>query len=163
MAQGTRIRAEELAAQYEAVNDAIVETVSECTAEQWQRVTASEGWPVGVVAHHVSQVQGLFVRVLAGLSSAESSLIALTMKDINENNARHARDFAGVGKPETLEALRENGAALERQIRGLDNEQLAQRAFVIDGQELNGDQVIEFGVIGHFREHLESMRDTTGR
>jgi uncharacterized damage-inducible protein DinB len=162
MAQGTQIRVEELAAQYEAVNDAIVDTVSGCTAEGWQRVTASEGWPVAVVAHHVTQVQGFFVTVLAGLSSAESSIMAVTMQDINENNARHARDFAGVGKSETLDALRENGAALKRLILDLDDEKLALGAFVIDGQELNGEQVIEFGLIGHFHEHLGSIRATIG-
>jgi hypothetical protein len=162
MVQETHTRAKELAAQFETVNDAIIDTVSGCTAEQWQRLTASETWPVGVVAHHVSQVQGFFAGVLAGLSAGETSPVALRSEDIDENNARHARDFVDVGQPETLAALRENGAALSRQIRGLDDDLLARGAFALDGQELTAAQVIELGVIGHFQEHMKSIRQTIG-
>ncbi|MGI8688130.1 MAG: hypothetical protein ACR2M3_06080 [Thermomicrobiales bacterium] len=45
-------RAEELAAQFEAVNDEVIAMVTGCTDEQWRRPCASEGWSVGVVAHH---------------------------------------------------------------------------------------------------------------
>jgi hypothetical protein len=160
MAQGTRTRADELAAQFEAVNNEIVDVVSGCSADQWQRLTESEKWPVGVVAHHVSQVQGFAAGALAGLTAAETPPVALTGQGIEENNARHARDFAGVGQPETLAALRENGAALARAIRGLDSEHLARSAFAFDGQELTAEQVVEGAVIGHFQEHLESIRAT---
>lgn len=158
MAQGTTTRAEALAAQFVAINDAIIDAVSNSSADQWQRATASESWSVGVVAHHVLAVQHFFSGILNGLSAGETRLVPLTSQEVDENNARHAREFAGVDKQETLLALRESGRELWGTISGLDDTQLARIVFVIDGQELTAEQVIEFGLIGHFQEHLASIR-----
>ena len=45
-------RAEQLAAQFETVNDEVIALVTECTDEQWRQPCASEEWSIGVVAHH---------------------------------------------------------------------------------------------------------------
>jgi uncharacterized damage-inducible protein DinB len=158
--QGTLTRAEELAAQFEAVNDAIIASIAGTSAEHWQRVTASERWPVGVVAHHMLEVQRFFAGVLAGLSSDEVPLATLTSQFVDANNARHAREFAGVGKQETVDALQESGTNLTGLIRELDEQQLGRVAISFDEQPLTAEQLIQFALIGHFQEHLESIRTT---
>jgi uncharacterized damage-inducible protein DinB len=160
MAQGTVTEAQQLAAQVDAVNDAIVDVVASATPEQWRRVTGSEEWPAGVVAHHVAEVQRFLAGVIDSLSRDEATPVTLRSADVEANNARHAAEFTEVGKAETLDALRENGAALAERIRGLDDDQLARVAFVFDGQELTAEQVVAFAAIGHFQEHLKSLRQT---
>lgn len=158
----TITRAEDLAAQLEAINDGVMAEVSASGEEAWRRVTENEGWPVGVVAHHIASVQRFFAGVLAGLASGARAP-ALSNADVDENNARHAREFAGVGRPETMVALRVNSAELLEVIRGLSDDDLARTALIVDGQELTGAQVIELGLIGHLREHLASMQATIGQ
>jgi hypothetical protein len=158
MATGTLTRAHQLATEFEAVHDRILDAVANATPEQWQRVTESERWPAGVVAHHVAEVQRFVTGVIAGLDNVEAAPAELRGAGVDANNARHAAEFANVGKTETLDALRANGAALAERIRGLDEDQLARVALVFDGQELTAEQVVAFAVIGHFEEHLGSLR-----
>ena len=158
MVKGTQSRAQQLASEFEAVNDGILDAVANATPEQWQRVTESERWPAGVVAHHVAEVQRFFTGVIAGLADVEAAPVELRGADVEANNAHHAAEFANVGKTETLEALRANGAVLAERIRDLDDDQLARVAFVFDGQELTAEQVVAFAAIAHFQEHLGSLR-----
>lgn len=160
MTARTSSRASALAEELAAVNEAILETVGNCSDEQWQRQTASERWPVGVVAHHVSEVQGFFAGVLSGIATGESHVLSLSSQDIDENNANHARQYARVSQSETVAALREQGAALVAAVAGLDDAHLGTAAFGVDGQEMTAEQIVEFGAIGHFREHLASIQAT---
>jgi hypothetical protein len=76
---------------------------------------------------------------------------------------RDARDHAAVGKAETLELLRTTGPEVGRLLRGLDDEQVDRVAMVFDGTEMTVAQVVEFALVGHFEQHLESIRATLGR
>ena len=158
MSQGTLSRANQLAAQFAAVNDEILDAIANATPEQWQRVTESEHWPAGVVAHHVAEVERFFTGVIAGFSDDEAAPVELRGADVEVNNARHAAEFANVGRAETLAALRANGAALAGRIRDLDDDQLARVSVVFDGQELTAEQIVRSAVIAHFQEHLGSLR-----
>lgn len=158
MAKGTLSRAQQLATEFETVNDGILDTVANATPEQWQRVTESERWPAGVVAHHVAEVQRFFTGLIAGLADIDAAPVELRGADVDANNARHAAEFANVGKTATLDALRANGTALAERIRGLDEDQLARVALVFDGQELTTEQVVVLAMIAHFQEHLGSLR-----
>ncbi|HET8630214.1 MAG TPA: DinB family protein [Thermomicrobiales bacterium] len=151
-----------LAAEFEAVNDALIATVERCTDEEWRRPSAEEGWPVGVVAHHIASVHHDFIGLVGALAAGKTRSPGSSMADVDESNARHARDFAAVGKAETLAALRENAAALARLLRGLTDEQLERTAGVFGGHDLSVAQVLEWIVIGHAREHLASIRATLG-
>lgn len=154
----TTTRAEEYAAQLETLNAEIVATVDGCTEEQWGRPCAGDQRSVGVVAHHVSEVQRFFAEAVAGEAADAVPLPSLTTEFVDENNARHARDFADISKPEVLDALRTNGATLVRVVGGLSDEDLNRSLFLFDGHELSGAQVVEMALIGHFNEHLASMR-----
>jgi uncharacterized damage-inducible protein DinB len=153
-------RAEAFATGFAAVNDKIIATISARTDEQWRRPTASEEWTVGVVAHHIADVQGAFTRILASLAAGETLPPRSSMEVVHQNNARHAREFATVGQPETFAEQRTSGAAIVTLLRGLNDEQLDPTAGVFGGHELSVARVVEYIVIGHAREHLTSIRAT---
>jgi hypothetical protein len=158
MTKATISRAQQLAVEFAAVNDGILDTVAEATPRQWQSVTESERWPAGVVAHHIAEVERFFTGVLTRLGDGAAAPMALRGTDVDANNARHAAEFAQVGKAETLAVLGANGAALAERIRELDDEQLDRVAVVFDGQDLTGEQVVAMAVIAHLQEHLGSLR-----
>lgn len=147
-----------LAQKFTEINAALIDAVAKCSTEQWRRPIAGEPRPVGVIAHHVSEVERFFAGVLSGAIPD----VALTMADIDANNARHAEDHANTSQEETVAALRANGEALVQAIAGLSAADLQESAFSIDGQELTNEQIIQFGVIGHFEEHLASIRAVIG-
>lgn len=153
-------RAEGRAAQFKAVNDEAIATVTACSEAQWHQPCAGEGWSVGVVAHHIAVVHRDLAALLAALAAGERRSPAGSMEDVHRGNEQHARDHAAVGKPETLDALRTNGTAILQPLGSLDDEQLDRTAGVFGGRELTVAQVIEWIVIGHAASHLASIRET---
>ncbi len=151
-------RAEQLAAQFTAGNDTAIAAIAGCTAEGWQRSTASEGWTVAAAAHHLAAVQQVFVGLVTVLASGETSSPPPGMDDIDRSNAQHAEEYAAVGKAETLAILRTSGAALAQLLRGLDDAQLDSVAGTFGGQELRVAQVVERVVMGHAGVHLASIQ-----
>ena len=159
-ATATTSRGEQFAGQLEAVNERVIATVEGCTDEQWGRPTAAEGWPVGVVVHHISEVQRFFAGVLGALAAGDVPPATLSSAFVEENNARHARDFASVGKEETLALLQTTGPGLVGLLRGLTDEEFDRTAVEFDGQPLSVAQVAEFALAAHLDEHLASIRAT---
>lgn len=155
-------RIEEYARQFEAVNDETIVFVKECTDEQWRQPTASEGWSVGVVAHHAAEVNRAFVEILERIAAGDSYSPSISTEELDRQNAQHARDFANVGKQDVLALLHSNGSALARAIRSLSEDQLERVAGIFGDIELTVAQVIEWVVIGHPTEHLNSIRATLG-
>lgn len=149
-----------LAARFAAQNDEIVALVEGCTDAAWRRVTAEEGWPVGVTTHHIAIVQEAFVRLVGRLAAGATYSPTVAMDAIDRENAAHARDFAAVGKAETLAPLRASGEAIGRLLGGLDDADLARVAGTFGGNELSVGRVVEYVVIGHAAAHLASIRAT---
>jgi uncharacterized damage-inducible protein DinB len=149
------------ATQFEAVSDEVITTVTDCSDEQLRRTTAREGWPVVVVAHHLAVVYGFFNGVLAALADEAMTPVTVSAEAVDENNARHAREYATVGKAETLDALRASRGSFAETLRALDDEQLLRTIVVYpDGTERSAAQVVQIAVIGQTRDHLASIRDT---
>lgn len=153
---------EQFAAQLEAINDEIIALVRGCTDEQWRQPCASEGWSLGVVAHHIAVTQQEFAGMIEALAEGQTRSPAASMEDVHQSNARHARDYAAVGKPETLDLLRASKDAIAHLLRGISEEQLDRTAGVFGGRVLSVRQVVAWIVIGHARIHLASIRDVTG-
>jgi uncharacterized damage-inducible protein DinB len=153
-------QAAQFATLFEAVSDELIATVADCSDEQLRRTTASEEWPVAVVAHHLATVYRFFNGVLAGLAAEEMSPMAFGTEDVNRNNAQHARDFAAVGRPEALDALRTSRATLAQTLRSLGDEQFDRTAVVFEGNDLSAAQMVQFAIIAHTQEHLASIRAT---
>jgi uncharacterized damage-inducible protein DinB len=156
----TGMQTEQYATQFEALNDEIIAVVMECSDEQWRQTTASEGWSVAVVSHHIGVVHADFIPLVERLASGATFSPSASMDDVHRTNAQHAHDFADVGRQAALDALRTNGTALAQQLRSLDDAQLDTVAGVFGGNELSVAQVVQLIVLGHPQEHLASIRAT---
>jgi len=159
----TTTRAAERIAQLEAVNDEVAATVESCTAEEWSRVTAEEGWTVAATAHHIAEIQRRFARLAGILAAGQTFTPSMTMEQIHESNAQHAREYADADQGETLEILRESCAEIRALIEGMSDADLDRPAGIFGGNELTVDQVLENIVVGHAHAHLASIRDTLGQ
>jgi hypothetical protein len=113
----------QIAAEFEAANDEAVAFVEMCTDGQWTTMVTGEGWPVGVVMHHIATGHLQMIDWLGHVRRGEA--ITKTAPEIDADNARHAQDFAGVTRANTAQELRRLGAALALCIRGLSPGELA--------------------------------------
>ena len=155
-------KGEALAKQFEAKAQEATAAMEKLTDADWKKVTAAEKWSVGVTAHHVAgahePISGIIKTVAAG-----QSMPNFTMDMLHAMNAKHAQDFAGCTKAETL-ALHKNGAAAAAAIvRGLSDEQLTKSGTVLAGNPpMSAEQVVAGILINHIDDHLGSIRKTVG-
>ena len=155
-------RAEALAKQFETKAAEMTKAIGQLSDADWKKVTEAEKWPVGVTAHHVAgghePISGIVKTVAGG-----QSIPNFTMDMLHESNAKHAREFAGCTKAETL-ALHEKGAAAAAAVvRGLSDADLDRSGTVLTGMPaMTAQQVVEGILISHIGEHLGSIRKTVG-
>src|SRR5437870_3990574 len=132
-------KAEALAKQFEAKVQEAAKVMEKLSDAEWKKVTSAEKWPVCVVAHH----------------------IAIAMSDIDQMNAKHAQDFATVGKAETLALHKKNAAAAAAMVRGLDDAALARSASALKGMpSMTAEQAVTGILCGHIDEHIGSIKKT---
>jgi hypothetical protein len=151
-------RTAQFVAQFEAVNADLIAAVEDCTDEQWRRRCEDEGRTIGVVAYHVSATNEAFAGMLGALASGQTFSPKSSMAEVHQHNVQQARDHAAVGKTDVLVGLRQNGAAIAQTLRSLSDEQLDKVAGVFGGNELTIEQVIAYIIVGHTREHRDSIR-----
>ena len=154
-------QAETLAAKVTTANAALIAAVEGCSDEDWRRQSASEGWSVGVLAHHVAVSYGPIAGVAQAVSAGGEPALP-TQDALNALNARHAVEAIDVGQAETVELLRRNGAAASALVGELRDAQLALTFPGFGGQEWTVAQFIEAAVVGHPQQHLASIRAALG-
>ena len=153
-------RAEALAVKFEAVNGDVIATVEAASDQHWAAVTTEEGWPVGVVAHHIGEGYPLITALIQALGSG-ADVPSWTIDKIDQSNKEHAAQFASVTKEETLMALRSGGSAAASAVRSLSDNQLVRRSEVLAGAPpMTAEQVIENSLIGSTAAHLASIKKT---
>ena len=154
-------RAEQLVGKFDQSCKEFTAVVEKLSDAEWKKETAGEKWSVGVVAHHVAggcaAIAGLVQVVAKG-----QPLPGLTMEQIHENNAKHAKEFAGVTKAETLTLFKANAANASSMVRGLSDAELDRSATLLAGRSMTAAQVVEGILINHVNEHLGSIRTTVG-
>jgi hypothetical protein len=135
----------------------LIAEVEKCPEDKWGTARSKpEDWPACVVAHHIASSHGA-VSGIAMMIANGQPMPPVTVEMIHEGNARHAREFANVGKAETLKMLREEGAKAAQLVRGLSDEQLDRTADLI-GRPMSAAAVIEHILIDHARQHTESFK-----
>jgi uncharacterized damage-inducible protein DinB len=152
-------RATDLAAKLDEANATVIEAVENSSDADWQRVTASGGWTVGVAARHIA-ISHLPIMGLVELVGTGGEVPPVTMEMFHASNAQHAQEHASCTREEVLEILRRDGKAASEKLRGLSDEQLdrtASMAFA-GGAEMSAGQLVEMVLIGHPAEHLESIK-----
>ena len=155
-------KTEELARQFEAKSRDAMATLEKLGEADWTKVTEAEKWPVGVTAHHLASVlepiSSMIKAVAAGQAPGD-----LSMEMLDEMNARHARDFAGCTRAETIDLHRKGSATAAATIRGLSDADLATGGTVLKGlPPMTAEQLIAGGLLGHIDEHYGSIRKTVG-
>jgi hypothetical protein len=151
---------DDLIARFDAVNADAIALVETCPDARWRAICPAERWTAAVVAHHIAVVHDEFLPLVRAFAGGETFSPGSSMDDVDRTNAEHARAFAGVGRHETAEALRANGAALSVALRAIADDALRAIAGTYGGREMTVAQVIEWIVIGHAQSHLDSLRAT---
>ncbi|HEY7518215.1 MAG TPA: DinB family protein [Methylomirabilota bacterium] len=156
-------KAEALAKQFESkVQDAtaVIEKLSDA---DWNKVTAAEQWPVGVVAHHVAQGHEGISRIVKTVASGQP-MPHFTMDMLHQMNAQHAKDHAGCTKAATLALHKKNAAAAAAVVRGLTDADLARTGTVLAGNAaMSVEAIVNAILINHIDDHFGSIRKTLGR
>ena len=155
-------RAESLAKKYEAKAAELTATIQKLSDADWKKVTTAEKWPVGVTAHHVAGGHEPISGIVKTLGAGQS-IPGFSMGMLDEANAKHAKEFAGCNKAETL-ALHEKGVKTAAAVvRGLDDAQLDKSGTVLTGMPaMTCQQAIEGILINHIDDHMGSIRKTVG-
>jgi predicted enzyme related to lactoylglutathione lyase len=160
--QPSNARVEALARQFEVKRGEAAAVLAKLSDADWKKVTAAEKWTVGVTAHHLAgafePVAGLVVAVVSGQSSG-----TFTRAMLDEMNAAHAKEHADCTKAETIALLEKGSATAAATVRGLSDEQLAERGVVFaDAPPMSAEELIMGGLINHIDEHIGSIRKTVG-
>lgn len=151
-------RANELADDFAAANEEVIEFAQSRTPAQWQTEVPGESWTVGVVLHHIAEGHANGLRWLTAMVAGDA--VTDTQLDIDDRNVDHAERSADVTTADTVDLLRSNGALLEDALRSLSDEDLARTAAFgpADGRALPVEQ-LALVTAGHARGHLQHARD----
>lgn len=156
-------RAQALAQRFTAANADLIRYIESCSEEELDRVTAGEGWPVRVAAHHIA-VSHEPVAGLAQLVASGQPLPPLTMEMFHHGNAQHAAEHATVSKQAIIDTLQSGGTKASAIVSGLNDEALDRSGHLsLFNTDITAQGVIENILIGHIGSHLESIKATVGK
>jgi hypothetical protein len=152
----------ELLTRYTQELKAVLATVEPLPDAALRRRSPENQCSAAALAAHIAgvhaNVAGWVKLIVAG-----EPLPALTMADIDRNNAEQAALNDGLSKDEALTRLRAGGAAMTAALDGLRDDDLARSAaFTLAGGEINVQTLVEQAVIAHTQEHLASLRAAVG-
>src|SRR5262249_52926928 len=95
--------------------------------------------------------------------AAGQAMPTFTMDMLNELNAKHAKEFASVSKPDTIALHKKNAAAAAGGVRGLSDAHLAKSGTVLAGMSsMSVEQIVTNILIHHVEDHIGSIRKTVG-
>jgi DinB superfamily len=155
-------RGETFAKQFETKAQEVTSALERLSDADWKKVTASEKWPVGVVAHHIaSSHQGIsgLVKMLADGKPGPN----IPMDAIHAGNAKHAQEFANVTKADTLTLHKSNAAAAAGILRGIADAEFDRSGAVLNGiPPMSAGQLAGGLLCSHMDEHLGSIKATIG-
>lgn len=151
--------ATDLAADFEAANEAVIAFASARSDDEWQRICPGENWPLAGVIRHIgagySTAQGWIHGYL------ENQPKPIDPEEIDRHNQARADEFAKTSKAAALDLLAAEGDAVTRLVRSLTDEQLAITHPVLSGRELTAAQLVKV-LIRHTRGHLGSAESACG-
>ena len=155
-------KGEALAKQFEAKAQEATAVLEKLSDADWKKVTEAEKWSVGVTAHHVAGSHEGIAGIIKTIASGQS-MPNFTMDMLHEMNAKHAKDFAGVTKADTIALHKKNAAAAAAVVRGLSDDQLAKSGKVLaEAPPMSAEQIVTGILINHIDDHYGSIRKTVG-
>jgi SAM-dependent methyltransferase len=141
---------------------AFAEGLSE--AEWRTPVSATDSRSVGVIVHHVASMYPIEIDVARTVASGKA-VTDVTPEVVNEINAKHAHDYAGVTKAAALELVRRNSREAATAVRAFTDEGLDRAApFSLSfGAPVTAQFIIEDHALRHSWHHLARIRKALGR
>lgn len=157
-------RAQVLADRLQQGAQALAVFVESLSDTEWRMKVPKDGRMVGVIVHHVASVYPLEIQLAQGVAAGKP-VVGVTWDAVAEMNAKHAQEYAGVGKPEALELLRRNSQVAADAVRTFSDEQLDRAAPVSLNSDapLTAQFLIEDHALRHSFHHLARIRTTVGR
>lgn len=152
-------RSDALANRLEQGARALADLASALTDAEWHTRIPKDGRKIGVVVHHVASMYPLEIQ-LAQTVAGGQPVTGVTMKDVDDINAAHAKEHDGATKEATLDLLRRNSAAAAAAIRALGDAELDRAAPVslYADAPLTCQLVLEDHAVRHSYHHLARIR-----
>ena len=152
-------RSDALADRLEQGARALADLASALTDAEWHTRIPKDGRKIGVVVHHVASMYALEIQ-LAQTVAGGQPVKGVTMKDVDDINAAHAKEHDGATKETTLDLLRRNSAAAAAAIRALGDAELDRAAPVslYSDAPLTCQLVLEDHAVRHSYHHLAKIR-----
>lgn len=127
--------------------------------EEWRRVCAAEGWPLGFVAYHI----GLGLARQAGWIEARGAGAAphdFNWDETHELNAMYFARHGSASREETRRFLRHEGQRVVSLARSLSEDALDASAFSYEGRERSAEWVLRSVSLRHIDGHHRSIKAT---
>jgi hypothetical protein len=155
-------KGESLAKQFEAKAAEATAVFERLSDADWKKVTAAEKWSVGVTAHHIASSHGPIGGLIKTVADGKPGP-NIAMEAIHAGNAKHAQEFAGCSKAETLALHKQGVTAAAATLRGIGDADFDRSANVIAGAPpMTAGQLAAGLLCGHIHEHLGSIKNTVG-
>lgn len=153
-------RANTLAERIEIGAANLAEFAERLSDGEWQAEVPGDGRTVGVIIHHVASAYPLEIELAQILASGEP-ITEATKEVVDEMNAKHARDYAAVGKQETLKLLHNNSRVAANRVREFTDEMLDSAAPVSlnANAPLTAQFFIEDHALRHSFHHLARIKE----
>jgi hypothetical protein len=157
-------RAEALAERLEQGARALGAFASLLTETEWRTPVPIDGRTIGVVVHHVASVYPVEIQ-LAQTLAAGQPVAGVTVDDIHQMNAAHAKEHAAVTKEAAIDLLARNSAAAAAAIRALGDEALdrAAPASLYSNAPITCQFMLEDHAVRHSYHHLARIRKAVKR
>jgi DinB superfamily len=155
----TSERANALADRLEQGARALAAFASGLTDAEWQTRIPKDGRKIGVVVHHVASAYPLELQ-LAQTLAAGKPVKGVTMDNVNEMNAGHAREYDAVTIDAALDLLRRNSATAAAAIRALSDAELdcAAPASLYSDAPVTCQFMLEDHAVRHSYHHLARIQ-----
>jgi len=158
-------RAELLADRIEEGAAALAAFVEGLSEAEWRTpVSDSDARSVGVVVSHVASAYPIEIDLARTIASGKA-VTDLTPEVVDELNAKHAHEQAGVTKAAALELLRRNSREAAAAVRAFTDAELDRATpFSLSfGAPVTAQFVIEDHALRHSWHHLARVRTALGR
>ena len=156
------VRAKELAARFEQINQDVIDRVSGAT--DLSVPCPSEGWTAAAVAAHIGGAhRGILERLIQPIIAGQE--VPSTVGPSDEGNARQATENAALPQDQILTLLRDHGAMAAAYLRTLSDADLDRTVIlpVFGENPVTVQQVIEWVLIGHAADHANSLQQGLGQ
>jgi hypothetical protein len=152
-------QADALAVRLQRGAAALIEFARTLSDEEWLKRGNADHRRLGVIVHHVASVYPIEIQLAQKVAACEP-VTGVTMADVHEMNARHAREFESVTGDVAIDLLRRNSDAAAAAIRALTGAQLAHAEAVslYDDAPVTCQFVLEDHAVRHSYHHLAGIR-----